>query len=81
MKGTIRTVSTTVLAPDEVGVQGLDIEEPVYPIRLVSREVMHAYGEVVRMQPGMLVSAEIIVERRSLIQWLFNPIYAVSRRS
>jgi hypothetical protein len=29
----------------------------------------------------MLVSAEIIVDRRSLMQWLFDPIYAVSRRS
>ena len=82
VKGTIRTVSTTVLAPNEVGVQGLDIEEPVYRIRVtLSREAMHAYGEVAPMQPGMLVSAEIIVDRRSLMQWLFDPIYAVSRRS
>jgi membrane fusion protein len=82
VKGAIRTVSTTVLAPNEVGVQGLAIEEPVYRIRVtMSREAIYAYGEVVPMQPGMLVSAEIIVDRRSLMQWLFDPIYAVSRRS
>lgn len=80
--GTIRTVSTTVLAPSEVAIQGLNIQEPVYRIRVtMSREAMSAYGESVPMQPGMLVSAEIVFDRRSLIEWLFDPIYAVTRRS
>ncbi len=80
--GTIRTVSTTVLAPSEVAIQGLNIQEPVYRIRVtMSREVMSAYGESVPMQPGMLVSAEIVFDRRSLREWLFDPIYAVTRRT
>ena len=29
----------------------------------------------------MLLSADIVFDRRSLIQWLFDPIYAVARRS
>jgi membrane fusion protein len=33
------------------------------------------------MQPGMLASAEIVFDRRSLLHWLFDPIYAVGRRS
>jgi membrane fusion protein len=33
------------------------------------------------MQPGMLVSADIVFDRRSLIEWLFDPIYAVTRRT
>jgi membrane fusion protein len=80
--GRIRTVSTTVLAPNEVVIQGLSITEPVYRIRVaMAREAVFAYGEAIPMQPGMLVSAEIVFDRRSLLQWLFDPIYAVSRRS
>jgi membrane fusion protein len=80
--GRIRTVSTTVLAPNEVVIQGLDVKEPVYRIRItMSREIVYAYGEAVPMQPGMVVSAEIVFDRRSLLEWLFDPIYAVSRRS
>lgn len=80
--GAIRTVSTTVLAPNEVVIQGLNIQEPVYRIRVtMSREVMMAYGETIPMQPGMLVSAEVVFDRRSLLEWLFDPIYAVGRRS
>lgn len=82
VRGTVRTVSTTVLAPADVGFAGLDIKEPVFRIRVaLSRDQMEAYGQPVPMQPGMLVSAEIIFEHRSLLRWLFDPIYAVGRRA
>ena len=80
--GTVRTVSTTVLAPNEVDFRGLDFKEPVFRIRVaLSRDSMDAYGQTVPMQPGMLVSAEIVFDRRSPIKWLFDPIYAVGRRA
>jgi len=82
VSGTIRTVSATVLAPGEVVIQGLNIQEPVYRIRVtMGRDAMSAYGETIPMQPGMLVSADIVFDRRSLIEWLFDPIYAVARRT
>ena len=80
--GTVRSVSSTVLSPSEVGFQGLNVQEPVFRIRVsLSRESMQAYGQVIQMQPGMLVSAEIVFDRRSLARWLFDPIYAVGRRA
>jgi membrane fusion protein len=82
LAGTVRTVSSTVLAPNEVTIQGLDIKEPVFRIRVsLSRDSMQAYGENIALQPGMLVSAEVVFDRRSLLQWLFDPIYAVRGRS
>jgi len=80
--GSIRSVSTTVLGPSEVGLQGLNVQEPVFRIRVsLGKESMQAYGHVIPFQPGMLVSAEIVFDRRSLMQWLFDPIYAVGRRA
>ncbi|MGE0516047.1 MAG: HlyD family efflux transporter periplasmic adaptor subunit [Hyphomicrobiaceae bacterium] len=80
--GTIRTVSSTVISPAEVGFQGLRVEEPVFRIRVsLANETMMAYGQAIPLQPGMLASAEIVFDRRSLLRWLLDPIYAVGRRS
>jgi membrane fusion protein len=82
VSGRIRLVSTTVIAPSEVVIQGLKIEEPTFRIRVsLAREAMQAYGESYPLQPGMLVSADVVFDRRSLVQWLFDPIYAVARRT
>ena len=79
--GTVRSVSSTVLGPNEVA-QGLSVQEPVFRIRVtLSRESMQAYGQTIQMQPGMLLSAEIVFDRRSLLRWLFDPIYAVGQRA
>lgn len=82
IRGAVRTVSSTVLGPSEVGFQGIRVEEPVFRIRVsLSRETIQAYGQAIPMQPGMLVSAEIVFDRRSLLRWLFDPIYAVGQRA
>jgi membrane fusion protein len=79
--GRIRLVSTTVLAPSEVAIQGLNIQEPTFRIRVrLAHESIHAYGEVYPLQPGMLASGDIVFDRRTLLQWLFDPIYAVAGR-
>ena len=80
--GTVRTVSSTVIGPSEVGLQGLNLQEPVFRIRVaLSRESIQAYAQTIPFQPGMLVSAEIVFDRRTLLEWLFDPIYAVGRRA
>jgi membrane fusion protein len=80
--GTIHSVSSTVIAPSEVGLKGLDIREPVFRVRVtLSQKGIRAYGKVVPFQPGMLVSSDVIFDRRSLLEWLFDPIYAVARRA
>jgi membrane fusion protein len=79
---TVRSVSTTVLQPYEVSFEGAKISEPVFRIRVsLSRNTVRAYGQNISMQPGMQISAEIVFDRRSLLQWLFDPIYAVGQRA
>jgi membrane fusion protein len=81
-RGTVRTISATVLAPSEVSIPGLDIREPVFRVRVsLDRDYVEAYGARIPMQAGMLLSADIVFDRRSLVEWLFDPIYAVRHRS
>lgn len=79
-KGTILSVSRTVLGPAEVSVPGLQIAEPVFRVKVaLDQDVVKAYGQEIPVQPGMLLSAGIVIDRRSLFEWLLDPIYAVGR--
>ena len=79
-KGEVASVSRTVLGPAEISVPGLQIEEPVFrvKVKLASNEI-NAYGQSIPIQPGMLLSAGIVLDRRTLFEWLLDPIYAVGR--
>lgn len=39
-----------------------------------------AFGERRRLVPGMALSARIVTREQSLFEWLFEPLFAVSRR-
>ncbi|MGH6612703.1 HlyD family secretion protein [Sphingomonas sp.] len=54
---------------------------PVYlvVVSLVNPSVM-AFGKRQPLLPGMTVSARIVTQEQSLIEWLFEPIFAVRRR-
>jgi membrane fusion protein len=82
VKGRISTISRTVLGPTEINIPGLRIDEPVFRVRVaLPREEVQAYGEAIPLQPGMLLSADIVFDRRSLVRWLFDPLFAVARRT
>ncbi len=75
------SVSDTVLAADEIPAKGLGINEPVFRARArLERQTVSAYGREVPLQPGMRLSADIETDRRNLVEWLFDPIYAVGKR-
>jgi membrane fusion protein len=77
----VTSVSRTVLAPSEVAIPGLEIREPVFRIRArLDRETVAAYGERLPLQPGMLVTADVVIDRRTLFEWLLDPLYAAGRR-
>lgn len=80
-RGIVESVSRTVLAPSEVAIPGLQVQEPVFRVRVkLDRDTVSAYGQDVPLQPGMLVNADIVMDRRSLLEWLLDPLYAAGRR-
>jgi len=81
-RGVVRSISSTVLAPSEVAIAGLKVQEPVFRVRVgLDRQSVSAYGKVIPLQPGMLLSADVVIDRRSLLQWLLDPLYAAGRRT
>jgi membrane fusion protein len=59
----------------------LKLNEPAY--RLQSRlrqQFITAYGEQYPLKSGMLVQADIVLDKRTLMQWFLDPIYRPKRR-
>jgi membrane fusion protein len=43
-------------------------------------EAVTAFGRSEPLVSGMTLSARIVTEKQSLLEWLFEPLYAVRRR-
>lgn len=79
--GHITSVGQAVIAPNEVDAV-LKLEEPVYRIKVtLDQQTIHAHGAKALLQPGMTLSANIVLERRSFLDWLLSPIRAVQSRT
>lgn len=74
---TIAAVSQTVLAPEDVSIPGVSVAEPVFRVRArLASVTVQAYGDAMPVQPGMLLTADIVIDRRTLIEWLLDPVLA-----
>jgi membrane fusion protein len=72
--GHVVTVSKTILAPNDVSAI-LGLREPVYrAIVALDSQTIDAEGDAVQLQAGEQLSANIILDRRKLIQWILAPI-------
>lgn len=81
-EGVVTSVSRTVLAPAEVAIPGLQVSEPVFRVRVrMKSDTVAAYGRRVPLQPGMLLNADVVIDRRSLLEWFLDPLYAAGRRT
>lgn len=57
------------------------LTEPVYRIRTtLSAQDMQAYGEAFPLRSGMLLEADIVLDKRTLLDWLLDPIYSLRGR-
>ncbi|TMJ90458.1 MAG: HlyD family efflux transporter periplasmic adaptor subunit [Alphaproteobacteria bacterium] len=73
-RGRIVKVSQTILTGnDPVG--PISLKEPAYRvIAALERPDIDAYGQKIPLQPQMLLRADVILERRSLLSWLLDPL-------
>ncbi|MEM7044701.1 MAG: HlyD family efflux transporter periplasmic adaptor subunit, partial [Pseudomonadota bacterium] len=54
---------------------------PVYPVTVaLSSQTATAYGESVPLQPGMQLEADVQIETRRLVEWMFEPLYTLTGR-
>lgn len=77
--GSITEIGGTTLFPGEVRNMG-ELSQPSYRV-MVELDVQAVQGveRELPLRPGMGLQADIILENRSLLDWLFDPIYSVQK--
>lgn len=76
-------ISKNPLAPAELGFAPPDgSREPVYRIKaLLDSQTITAYGRPEPLQAGMQIEADILLDRRRLIEWIFEPLLSLAGRA
>ena len=79
-RGRVTQVSRTLITPNEANLP-VALEEPVYRVTVaLLGQSVQAYGDAVPLQAGMLLDADVWIDRRRIIEWIFDPILSVSGR-
>lgn len=72
--GTVIQISNSLILPSETEVPNL-ISHPSYRVVIeLSTDHIKAYGRDLPLRVGMTLDADIVIESRSLLHWLFDPI-------
>jgi membrane fusion protein len=75
--GKIHYISQHIMHPSELPVP-LELKEPVYRVIVaLDDQFVHAYGKEMLLQAGMSFEAVIILDKRSLLQWILDPLYSL----
>ncbi len=76
--GHVLSITKTILSPKELPIP-LSLQEPVYRVQVeLDRQFVKAFGKSFSLQSGMLLEADIVLESRSIGQWLLAPLYGLS---
>jgi membrane fusion protein len=82
-RAVVRAISANAVSAAELGVVPADGgREPLYRIRatLVDQSI-DAYGRREPLQSGMQVEADVMLDRRRLIEWVFEPLLSLAGRA
>ena len=77
VRARITDISTTAIAK-QTGEGGT---LPIYLVTAtLDRPWVEAFGRPQPLLPGMTLKARIVTQKQSLLEWLFEPVFAVARR-
>jgi membrane fusion protein len=82
-RATVLAVSRNPMLPGELGFTPPDgSREPLYRIKAaLASQSITAYGRPEPLQPGMQVEADVLLDRRRLIEWIFEPLLSLAGRA
>lgn len=79
-QGQVIKTAQAIVLPNEVDMP-VAVQEPVYRVEVqLESQQIRAFNNNVPLQSGMLLSADIVLEQRSLMAWLFEPILSLKGR-
>jgi membrane fusion protein len=86
--GTVLKVSRTPLQASELAglplpesLKEAPVAEPLYRITVaLEQQAVQAYGHAQPLVAGMQLEADVMLERRRLIEWIFEPLLSIAGR-
>lgn len=76
--GRVKEISRTLITPGEANLP-IQLQEPVYRVTVgLDSQFVKAYSESMPLQSGMLLEADVSLDRHRIIQWIFDPLYSVT---
>lgn len=79
-QGTVARISRSALNQTELqGLLGSATQaEPLYRVTVrLAKQAITAYGKPELLKPGMALEADVLGEKRKLIEWVFEPLYSL----
>ena len=79
-RGLVSDIGRSVLTQgDRIG--PLSAKEPMYRVDVkMERQNVTALGQDFALRPGMLVNADLLLEKRTLLEWVFEPVLQLKDR-
>lgn len=80
-QGQVARISRSALSGGELGalIGNAQQGEPYYRITVaLEKQDITAYGKPELLKPGMLLDADVMRERRRMIEWIFDPLYSLA---
>lgn len=83
--GVVSSVSRSALTPGEVtlllGGGNPPSSDPLYLARVdLADQNVEAYGRKEPLRPGMALDADMLLDRRRIVEWIFEPLYGMGHR-
>jgi membrane fusion protein len=79
--GRVTDISRNALSPQDIAAlmgQQAQQQEPLYRIQVkLDSQQISIYGKPESVKPGMALEADILMEKRRLIEWVFEPLYGM----
>lgn len=83
--GVVRSVSRSALMPGEVtlllGGGAPPSTDSLYLAHVdLANQNVQAYGQQQPLRPGMALEADMLLDRRRIVEWIFEPLYGMGHR-
>jgi membrane fusion protein len=76
----VSDISRNVWSPGE-RIGPISAKEPVYRVDVkLDNQNVSALGQDFALRPGMTVNADLLLEKRTLLEWIFEPVLQLKGR-
>jgi membrane fusion protein len=81
VKGAVTAIDKSLTLPGEPSVP-VNLAEPVYRVTVaLAQQQVNAYGKRHALRAGMTLDADVQLETRSLLEWIFAPVWSFARKT